>query len=443
MQPQTLRTRRRPARRRPGRRRPAPARSPRSSGRGALCGLDHADHGRADRSAAIRTIRSRANSCRRSRARRAAAGARRSDRRRCPSPVAGIVHRYPDRVLLKLVCTSARSIAASASAARSWGPGGRRAVAGGARRRARLYPRPSGDLGSDPHRRRSAGAVAAPPRARSCGARRDRSCQDRAPAYARAVVDPERITDEIVAALKTRGKATYVALHANHPRELTRRGGGLRPPHRRRHPDGEPDRAAARASTTMPSRSAPLMRPSSRTGSSPIISTMAISRPAPAHLRTAIATGQALMRACAAACRDCASRPMCSTFQAGRQGADRPAIHFELRGAAAGATGCEVRATDGTAHRYPSSGVPRRTSATAPADLGVHRNGEQHRLPLVARRQRLDAGDEHLVRHDARGCQHLGAPATSSGHGRPHRPRRPQGAGRPAGAPAASGRPAG
>ncbi|MBP1871236.1 lysine 2,3-aminomutase [Ensifer adhaerens] len=35
------------------------------------------------------------------------------------------------------------------------------------------------------------------------------------------VVEPERINADLVAALKASGKATYVALHANHPRELT------------------------------------------------------------------------------------------------------------------------------------------------------------------------------------------------------------------------------
>ena len=35
------------------------------------------------------------------------------------------------------------------------------------------------------------------------------------------VVEPERINAELVTALKASGKATYVALHANHPRELT------------------------------------------------------------------------------------------------------------------------------------------------------------------------------------------------------------------------------
>ena len=35
------------------------------------------------------------------------------------------------------------------------------------------------------------------------------------------VADPRRITGELVRALKTKGKATYVVLHANHARELT------------------------------------------------------------------------------------------------------------------------------------------------------------------------------------------------------------------------------
>ncbi|MFD1329740.1 lysine-2,3-aminomutase-like protein [Mycoplana ramosa] len=35
------------------------------------------------------------------------------------------------------------------------------------------------------------------------------------------VVEPERIDADLVAALKASGKTTYVALHANHPRELT------------------------------------------------------------------------------------------------------------------------------------------------------------------------------------------------------------------------------
>ena len=36
------------------------------------------------------------------------------------------------------------------------------------------------------------------------------------------VVAPERVTDELVAALAASGKAAWLAIHANHPRELTR-----------------------------------------------------------------------------------------------------------------------------------------------------------------------------------------------------------------------------
>src|SRR5437764_562308 len=35
------------------------------------------------------------------------------------------------------------------------------------------------------------------------------------------VADPARVTDQMVAALKVEGATTWVALHANHPRELT------------------------------------------------------------------------------------------------------------------------------------------------------------------------------------------------------------------------------
>jgi lysine 2,3-aminomutase len=58
-------------------------------------------------------------------------------------------------------------------------------------------------------------------------------------------VEPARITPELVRALKAKGKATYVVLHANHARELTEAGArGLRAAGRRRHPDAEPVGAA-------------------------------------------------------------------------------------------------------------------------------------------------------------------------------------------------------
>ena len=35
------------------------------------------------------------------------------------------------------------------------------------------------------------------------------------------VIDPERVTDELVAALHAPGATTFVAVHANHPREFS------------------------------------------------------------------------------------------------------------------------------------------------------------------------------------------------------------------------------
>ena len=79
------------------------------------------------------------------------------------SPVKGIVHRYPDRVLLKPLhvcpvycrfCFRREKV----------GPGGEALSAAELDCGARLYPRRSGDLGSDPDRRRSADAGAAPAR---------------------------------------------------------------------------------------------------------------------------------------------------------------------------------------------------------------------------------------------------------------------------------------
>ena len=61
------------------------------------------------------------------------------------------------------------------------------------------------------------------------------------------VVAPDKITPALVRALKASGKTTYVALHANHPRELTPAvARGLRAHRRCRHSDGEPVGAAAR-----------------------------------------------------------------------------------------------------------------------------------------------------------------------------------------------------
>ncbi len=137
------------------------------------------------------------------------------------SPVEGIVHRYPDRVLLKLLhacpvycrfCFRRETV----------GPGGAGMLAGAALEAALAYIRSDPGIweviltGGDPlalSPRRLAEAMkalAAIPHVKVV------RLHSRVPA-----VDPSRITPEVIAALKRFPRAVYVALHANHPRELT------------------------------------------------------------------------------------------------------------------------------------------------------------------------------------------------------------------------------
>src|SRR4051794_36918342 len=134
------------------------------------------------------------------------------------SPVEGIVHRYPDRVLLKLVhvcpvycrfCFRREMV----------GPGRRRTLSRAALARALDYVRAHKEIweviltGGDP-------LVLSATRLREvmralAGIEHVKIVRvhTRVP-----VVAPTRITPELVRALKLRGKATYVVLHSNHPR---------------------------------------------------------------------------------------------------------------------------------------------------------------------------------------------------------------------------------
>jgi len=137
------------------------------------------------------------------------------------SPVEGIVHRYPDRVLLKLVhacpvycrfCFRREMV----------GPRGWPALSAPKRAAAYRYISEHSGIwevilsGGDPlvlppkKLGAAVGALAAIAHVKVI------RIHTRVPAVA-----PERITAAMVAALKAPGKATYVALHANHPRELT------------------------------------------------------------------------------------------------------------------------------------------------------------------------------------------------------------------------------
>jgi lysine 2,3-aminomutase len=137
------------------------------------------------------------------------------------SPVPGIVHRYPDRVLLKLVgvcpvycrfCFRREMV----------GPGKSEALTEADLDSALAYIRAQEEIweviltGGDPlvlsPRRIAAvtAALAAIPHVKVL------RWHSRVPAVA-----PERITPSLVEALRAPAKTVYVALHANHPRELT------------------------------------------------------------------------------------------------------------------------------------------------------------------------------------------------------------------------------
>jgi lysine 2,3-aminomutase len=139
------------------------------------------------------------------------------------SPVAGIVHRYPDRVLFKLVHVCA-VYCRFCFRREMVGPGKDTALGAEAYAAALDYIRAHPEIweviltGGDPlmlSARRLHDIMrdlAAIPHVKIV------RIHTRIP-----VADPERVTPELIAALRTEGVATWVALHANHARELTER----------------------------------------------------------------------------------------------------------------------------------------------------------------------------------------------------------------------------
>ena len=137
------------------------------------------------------------------------------------SPVKGIVHRYPDRVLFKLVHVCA-VYCRFCFRREMVGPGKETAMSAEAYADALGYIRAHSEIweviltGGDPL---------------MLSARRLREIMTDLAAidhvkiiriHSRVpVADPGRVTDDVVAALKVAGATTWFALHANHPRELT------------------------------------------------------------------------------------------------------------------------------------------------------------------------------------------------------------------------------
>lgn len=137
------------------------------------------------------------------------------------SPVEGIVHRYPDRVLLKLVHVCA-VYCRFCFRREMVGPGQAHALSANALERALDYIRDHKEIweviltGGDP-------LVLSPRRLKDVVKRlaafdhvKIHRVHTRVP-----IVDPARVTPALVRALKTTGKAIYVVVHVNHPRELT------------------------------------------------------------------------------------------------------------------------------------------------------------------------------------------------------------------------------
>ncbi|MBV9508928.1 MAG: lysine-2,3-aminomutase-like protein [Caulobacteraceae bacterium] len=137
------------------------------------------------------------------------------------SPIEGIVHRYPDRVLLTPTHACA-TYCRFCFRRESVGPGGARTLSPAALEAALAYIAARPEIweviltGGDPLvlSDRRLGAImqglAAIEHVKIV------RLHSRVPA-----VDPERVTPSLIRALKRSGKAVYVALHANHPRELT------------------------------------------------------------------------------------------------------------------------------------------------------------------------------------------------------------------------------
>jgi lysine 2,3-aminomutase len=213
------------------------------------------------------------------------------------SPVPGIVHRYPDRVLLKLV--SVCPVYCRFCFRREMvGPGKNAALSDAELAAALDYVRAHPEIweviltGGDPlilSPRRVAEVTAALGDIPHVKILRWHS---RVPSVA-----PERITAALVEALRSSSKTVYVALHANHPRELT-----------------DAARAACRrlidAGIAMVSQSVllkgvnddadtleALMRGFVEMRVRPYYLHHGDLAPGTAHLRTTIAEGQALMRA--------------------------------------------------------------------------------------------------------------------------------------------------
>ena len=213
------------------------------------------------------------------------------------SPVHGLVHRYPDRVLLKLTHTCA-VYCRFCFRREMVGPEGHGNMSPAQTDESMAYIAARPDIwevivtGGDP-------LVLSP--------RRLRETMDRLSAIPHVkivrfhtripVVDPAAVTEELVSALRAPGKTTWVALHANHPREMT--------PAARAACARLVDGGIAMVSQTVllkgvnddPETLGALMRAFVETRIKPYYLHQMDLAPGTGHMRTSVEEGQAVMRA--------------------------------------------------------------------------------------------------------------------------------------------------
>jgi lysine 2,3-aminomutase len=212
------------------------------------------------------------------------------------SPVEGIVHRYPDRVLLKLAYVCA-VYCRFCFRREMVGPGRRRALSGAALAAALGYIRDHREIweviltGGDPlilsarRLREVMGALALVDHVKVA------RIHTRVP-----IAAPALITPALARALKSFGKASYVVVHANHPRELTP---AARAACARLIDAGIPmlsQSVLLRGVNDDPATLTALMRALVECRIKPYYLHHGDLAPGTSHLRTTIAHGQALMR---------------------------------------------------------------------------------------------------------------------------------------------------
>lgn len=212
------------------------------------------------------------------------------------SPAEGIVHRYPDRVLLK-VNHNCAVYCRFCFRREMVGPDGLRPLSAEALDAAMAYIADRPEIwevivtGGDPF-------VLSPRRLAELMARLDAIGHVKVVRFHTRVpaVEPETVTDELVAALKGAGKAVYVALHANHARELTP---AARAACAKLVDAGIPmlgQTVLLKGVNDDPESLAALMRAFVETRIKPYYLHHADLAPGTGHLRTSLAEGQALMR---------------------------------------------------------------------------------------------------------------------------------------------------